>query len=589
MKPCSLCGVFLYLLGANLHAQTWFSGILPSSGPICASTYPIQCQGSNILAGTYVITLTDSANNTIFPIAAPVLDPNKRFINVLFDLTTLVTGPGTVSITPPSGPNYSFPFVVNTCPGSSGVVLQLYGSSTISTLHTWQFVLNVLNPGPGSSAAADVQVAGLPLAPDIVMNAPAGSILVNPTPTTQGFTVSVPSLPSGTSADFVFDLAPGVSASGFSYPLEADFISGYSGSYPLPIAVVASHDPNSKAGPLGKGAGHYLSGNVTLLPYTIDFENKATATAPAQQVKITDQLDLSRLDPSTFQFGPVTFGSELVNPPFGANMFTVMTYYSVDGNPAHDVVVQIDGSLDFMPASPTYGLVTWKFQSLDPSTGFPVFNPLVGFLPPNVTPPQGQGTVSFTISPQPGLTSGNRITNGATIFFDANAPIATPIWTNTIDNTPPSSQVNGLPPKVPTTFAVTWGGVDADSGIADYDIFVSDNGAAFQPWLSATSLTFAQYSGVDQHTYSFYSVARDLVGNQEIAPVTPEATTTAEALFPTIQIAFAAGQVTVTWANGLLQQSNIAGGPFVDAAVQTSPWTFIPAGPVGFFRVRQPQ
>src|SRR5262249_26423401 len=51
-----------------------------------------------------------------------------------------------------------------------------------------------------------------------------------------------------------------------------------------------SEDPNDKIGPGGFGPQAFVSPS-TLLPYRIDFENQATATAPAQTVTVTDQLD----------------------------------------------------------------------------------------------------------------------------------------------------------------------------------------------------------------------------------------------------------------------------------------------------------
>ena len=68
-------------------------------------------------------------------------------------------------------------------------------------------------------------------------------------------------------------------------------------------STVAAVDPNSKIGPSGytESGVTFISGSaLTLFPYRINFENSPTATAPAQQVVITDQLDPS-LDLSTFQ------------------------------------------------------------------------------------------------------------------------------------------------------------------------------------------------------------------------------------------------------------------------------------------------
>jgi hypothetical protein len=88
------------------------------------------------------------------------------------------------------------------------------------------------------------------------------------------------------------------------------------------------------------------------------------------------------------------------------------------------------------------------------------------------------------------------------------------------------------------TFPVTWNGSDTGAGIAAYDVYVSDNGGSFQPWLAATPLTSASYTGQSGHTYAFYSVATDTVGHREAAPATADSHTTLDvpawhnALFP---------------------------------------------------------
>ena len=54
---------------------------------------------------------------------------------------------------------------------------------------------------------------------------------------------------------------------------------------------------------------------------------------------------------------------------------------------------------------------------------------------------------------------------------------------------------------------------------------MSDNGGAFTPAVINTPVTQGIYTGVGGHTYSFYSIARDLVGNVENSKTLAEATT----------------------------------------------------------------
>jgi hypothetical protein len=108
-----------------------------------------------------------------------------------------------------------------------------------------------------------------------------------------------------------------------------------------------------------------------------------------------------------------------------------------------------------------------------------------------------------------------------------NPPINTPTWFNTIDNTKPTSHANPLSStQTSPAFTASWAGSDVGAGVQDFTIYVSDNGGPYTAWLTNTTGTQATYNGVNGHTYGFYSIARDLVGNVENAKTTAEATTT---------------------------------------------------------------
>ena len=272
-------------------------------------------------------------------------------------------------------------------------------------------------------------------------------------------------------------------------------------------AAVASGDPNHKFGSLGAGAAQYVA-PVGPLRYVVLFENMETATAPAQEVVVTDQLDGGLVDLDTFSLGPISFGETTVVPPPGLSHYGT----SVDLRPAQNLIVVIDANLD----KPT-GLVTWRFTSLDPLTGQATEDPLAGFLPPNVNPPEGDGGVVFTVQPK---VTGQAICNQARIIFDLNAPIDTPEWCNTIDDIAPSSAVQSLSAtQGAPDFLVEWTGADQGAGVGDYTLFASVNGgpyAAVETHVATTSTTFHGEAGKE---YAFYTVARDLAGNTESAPV----------------------------------------------------------------------
>lgn len=78
-----------------------------------------------------------------------------------------------------------------------------------------------------------------------------------------------------------------------------------------------------------------------------------------------------------------------------------------------------------------------------------------------MNPPEGDGSVVFTVMPQEGLPTGTSILNKATIVFDVNDPIETPEWFNLLDNTKPQSAVNFLPSTQQfRNFEVIWSGTD---------------------------------------------------------------------------------------------------------------------------------
>ncbi len=106
------------------------------------------------------------------------------------------------------------------------------------------------------------------------------------------------------------------------------------------------------------------------------------------------------------------------------------------------------------------------------------------------------------------------------------------------DATPPTSQVDALPAWSTANISVHWTGKDnaGGSGIVNYDVYVSDNGGDYTLWQDHAAATSAVYTGVESHTYSFYSVARDFAGNLESAPASAQATTMVDAIAPTSQM-----------------------------------------------------
>ncbi|WP_020467969.1 Calx-beta domain-containing protein [Zavarzinella formosa] len=291
---------------------------------------------------------------------------------------------------------------------------------------------------------------------------------------------------------------------------------------------VTSQDPNDLIGPAGYGSQHYVTANSDL-PYRIDFENDASATAPAQQVVVTNQLS-ANLDWSTFQFTGFGFGDISRAAPANTQNYQTVVPLKYNG-----VTFEADVSVSF---DFTTGQLRVVFQSVDPNTSLPP-DVLTGFLPPEDGTGRGQGYLTYTIRAKSGLTTGTLVTNVAQISFDNQTIIATdqkdphdpsqgydpakraPV---TIDADAPTAAVNPLPVYSATkTVPVTWGGADLGAGLDTFDVYVSTDGAAFVPWLTNTTSTSATYTGVLGHVYGFAAVASDFVGNTQTIPVTAQA------------------------------------------------------------------
>ena len=82
-----------------------------------------------------------------------------------------------------------------------------------------------------------------------------------------------------------------------------------------------------------------------------------------------------------------------------------------------------------------------------------------------------------------------------------------------LDTLPPTASISG--PVIATTeIELTWGGSDAGSDIAAYDVLVSVDGSAFSPWLMDSTAVSGIFVSEIGHRYKFMVVAHDQAGNQ---------------------------------------------------------------------------
>ncbi len=239
------------------------------------------------------------------------------------------------------------------------------------------------------------------------------------------------------------------------------------------LTPVNSWDPNAKVGPEGAGEAGFITSAGTFT-YQILFENLAEATAPAYRIVIVDTL-------------ADTFISETVqrtresHPGFR---------FTRDGN-----------------------ILRWEIEGIE--------------LPPNVSPPEGEGFVEFTVEVRQDLPSGTGLPNRAQIVFDANPPILTNVHLNTLDMLPPVTVMTPLPQSsTGDSLDVSWFTDDGElgSGVSSTMLYMSTDGGLFEP-LGLTTRSSLRVPVTSGRSYAFYALARDVAGNAEASP--PEAVQTA--------------------------------------------------------------
>jgi PKD repeat protein len=283
----------------------------------------------------------------------------------------------------------------------------------------------------------------------------------------------------------------------------------------MPVKAVTSLDPNEKAGPSGYGLENYISSSRNF-PYTIYFENKASASAPAHTIIITDILDKTKFNLSSFDFGNITVGDSIIQLTTGLKEFVLDKKLD-----KLKVMARISGKLDTLT-----GKLEWKLRSLDPVTLADIEDPDIGLLPPNKTTPEGQGSVSFFVKLKTDPVHKSNVTNQASIVFDANPAIVTNKHLTTFDLAAPLSAVQSLSASTSARqFTVKWSGTDDGSGIENYNIYVKKDNGPYSIWLAGTKETSAVYKSPVDGTYQFSSMATDKTGNVETLSDNPDATT----------------------------------------------------------------
>ena len=270
---------------------------------------------------------------------------------------------------------------------------------------------------------------------------------------------------------------------------------------------VQPSDPNDIFGYTAESGSHAIKDGQTDVYYRIEFENDtAFDTASAHDIYVTDTLDATKFDLSTFKPTRVRIGEKSAELTGDKNFVT-----TIDMRPGINAIAQVEGTYDEKK-----GIAKWHISSLDPMTMEPTKYVMDGVLPVNYDG-RGIGEVMYDISLKPGLAHGTEIRNRAGIVFDTNDVIMTPTWTNTIDRVKPVSritkveQVDGGP-----TASVSIEASDEGSGPWRYNVYVQyGSGAWFLAAENVPADTTATVKVYEDMAHHFYCVATDMAGNVE--------------------------------------------------------------------------
>ncbi|MCR5360320.1 MAG: DUF2012 domain-containing protein [Thermoguttaceae bacterium] len=286
-----------------------------------------------------------------------------------------------------------------------------------------------------------------------------------------------------------------------------------------------SCDPNEISGPVGSDFTTVNAGteeepllvvtgknwvNAGTMDFTVNFENKNTAAAAAQEIFVNTALS-EEYDWSTLSLGEICVGNEV--------------YTLSDSNKIADGIwrvsqkstgEQIEIRFEF---DESIGLASWYLRSYVASTAdhYPE-SAYDGFLPTNDETGRGEGYVSFTVTPKSGIETGTRIETSASIVFDTNEAINTNVWVNTIDADAPVMDAVSLEKVSPYGAHLSWTAEDEASGVASYDVFYSvDGGSTWTTTASGITETSYKFVAESDGDYLFRVRARDGAGNADVS------------------------------------------------------------------------
>ncbi|MCX6270147.1 MAG: hypothetical protein NTU44_02825 [Bacteroidetes bacterium] len=326
-------------------------------------------------------------------------------------------------------------------------------------------------------------------------------------------TINLSASASGGEPPYTWSPGPSMMVSGSGkYTFTAKDVNSCSGKNSVMVTYVpirCSRDPNEILGPDGYGEQKFISSSKSL-NYIINFENDPDfATAPAQKVVVTYQID-PHMGLSGIKLGDFGFGNLVFTVPPNTSNYSVR----LDARDSLGVFVDVTAGINL-----GNNTVFWIFQAIDPATGLPPEDPLTGMLPINDTlTHRGEGNVSFNIKPKSTTQTGDSLKAAAVIVFDLNPPLPTNTWTNTADAIAPVSHINALSSSYDTTsilITITGNDDTGGSGVEKADLYVSENNGPFLKYGEGRVNEAIRFDGKPCTSYGFFSIASDNTGNTE--------------------------------------------------------------------------
>lgn len=270
---------------------------------------------------------------------------------------------------------------------------------------------------------------------------------------------------------------------------------------------INAYDPNDILGYVAPSGSHYVGVNQKKLGYTIEFENDSTkATASAHEIVIKDKLDANIFDCNSIHTSKIVIGKHEVDVDADGEFVK-----TIDMRPAINALAEVKLNIS------SNGEVVYSITSLDPMTAESTTDMMAGILPINNANKDGEGYIVFDVKLKEGLADGTKIDNEASIIFDANDAILTPVWANETDYVMPVGYVDGIKQLDSNHIEIEMDGIDERSGIWKYDLYYQAGaGSSWFPLaedLTSNSYEMEVYDDID---YGFCVVATDMAGNKEV-------------------------------------------------------------------------